>query len=107
MQINNINNISTAPAKSKQANSPVCKQFIEKHVAPSKPKGLVMCYLQTRYKEKFLQVIFLNPQDSYMIRVPNQFGDLRVKVKVGNTQDLEMLDNLKKEISESKQPSKV
>ncbi len=41
------------------------KEFVEKFIAPKKPKGAVYCYVQEKYRDReaFIQVIFTNPQD--------------------------------------------
>ncbi len=81
---------------------PLSQQFLEKYVAPKKPKGQVTCFLQDKYKDRepFIQVMFYNPQDSDMIRVPNSFGEYRVRVKVAEKRDQEMVELW---ISQSKQ----
>jgi len=85
--------------KQKQSNTtenqPPCKQFLEKFVAPKKPKGRVTCFLQGKYKDRepFLQVMFYNPQDSDMIRVPNSFDKYRVRVKVAEKYEQEMIES--------------
>lgn len=82
-------------------NKPLCQEFLEKHIAPKKPKSQVYCFVREAFRENpaFIQVIFENPQDSDMIRVPNNFGDLRVRVKVAERRDLDMISFWKEKCS--------
>ena len=75
------------------------KEFGEKFIARKKPKGAVYCYVQEKYRDReaFIQVIFTNPQDSDMIRVPHRFSGLGVKVKIAEKRDLDMLDCWRKQ----------
>jgi len=76
---------------------PISQKFMELHIATKKPKSQVICYMRDAYRENeaFIQVIFCNPQDSDMIRVPNSFEGMRVRVKVANPIDLEMFSGWK------------
>jgi len=78
-------------------NKPISQQFLEKYIAPKKPKSQVYCFVREAFRENpsFIQVIFENPQDSDMIRVPNFFGELRVRVKVAEKRDLDILSSWK------------
>ena len=85
---------------SKENKTP-CQEFLEKYIAPKKPKSQVYCFVREAFRDNpsFIQVIFENPQDSDMIRVPNSFGNMRVRVKVGEKRDLDMLSSWKEKYS--------
>lgn len=95
--------LSTMVTNTNQSVKPVStmpgKEFVEKFIAPKKPKGAVYCYVQEKYRDReaFIQVIFTNPQDSDMIRVPHRFSGLGVKVKIAEKRDLDMLDCWRKQ----------
>jgi hypothetical protein len=80
-----------------EENKSLSQQFLEKYIAPKKPKSHVYCFVKEAFRENpsFIQVIFENPQDSDMIRVPNCFGELRVRVKVAEKRDLEIISSWK------------
>lgn len=76
---------------------PKCQRFLEKYIAPNKPKGRVVCYIRDAWRdnEAFVQVMFENPQDSDMIRVPNSFETMRVRVKVASSVDIAAFESWK------------
>lgn len=83
--------------KENQSEKPKSQRFMEKYIVPSKPRSEVVCYMRDAYKdnEAFIQVVFYNPQDSDMIRVPNSFENLRVRVKVAAQHDKEIIRSWK------------
>jgi trehalose-6-phosphatase len=99
MQTTMATNQSSSVKPTQSTSTMPGKEFVEKFIAPKKPKGAVYCYVQDKYRDReaFIQVIFTNPQDSDMIRVPHRFGGLGVKVKTAEKRDLDMLDCWRKQ----------